>query len=347
MVTMQDVAEKAGVRKSTVSYVLNGKHKKARIADKTCERIKSIALELGYRRNELARSVAIGKSEVIAFVSNRAKTCEYIGEIIAGILDETTRQSYSLKIYHLQPDNSLNISEQIISNRVDGVIFYSNNSQLQIINEEMKKFDIPCATVNLASEATRVGVTTDDCQGVMDSVKHLTELGHERILYLSHNTFTQSEYIIEREAGYRIGMQESLGKSAPLRIERLPQNYPENKIVIEKILSEPINKRPSAIICINDMDAMELLRLAYQAGIKIPEELSIIGFADLEMAKYAIVPLTTVSQPFEKMGQITAKMLLEVIENRPTEKLPIKKLKLKTKLVVRQSTAPVNKLITI
>jgi DNA-binding LacI/PurR family transcriptional regulator len=339
MITMQDVAEKAGVRKATVSYVLNGKHKKARISDKTCERIKSIALELGYRRNELARSVAIGKSKVIAFVSNRAKTCEYIGEIMAGILDETTRQSYSLKIYHLQDDNSSNIAEQIISNRVDGVIFYSNNSQLQIIHKEMEKFNIPCAAVNLSSETTCIGVTTDDCQGVMDSVKHLAELGHHRILYLSHSTFTQSEYIIQREAGYRMGMHKYIGKSAPLRIERLPQNYAENKIMIEKILREPLAERPSAIICINDMDAMDLLRLAYQEGIKIPQDLSIIGFADLEMAKYAIVPLTTISQPFEAMGQNTAKMLLEVIENRPNEDFTIKNLKLKTELIVRQSTA--------
>jgi LacI family transcriptional regulator len=144
MVTMQDIAEKAGVNKGTVSYVLNGKHKQARIGPETCKRIKTIAKELGYRHNELARSVATGKSNVIAFVSLNTGSWEYTSKIMTGIIEEVTTQGFSLKVYHLSSRNPPDIAEQIVRQRVGGVIFHSSsNADFQIIHEEMKKKQYP------------------------------------------------------------------------------------------------------------------------------------------------------------------------------------------------------------
>ena len=341
MVTMQDIAEKAGVNKSTVSHVLNKKHVKARIGPKTCARIKSIADELGYRCNELARSVATGKSNVIAFVSCNTGSWEYTAKIMAGILEEITKQNYSLKVYHLSGKNSLNIAEQIIQQRADGVIFHSpKNTDFQTIQEEMKKNHIPCATANLTSKNACIGVTTDDFQGIKDAVKHLAELGHRRILYLSHRYLgIDTEYMTHRRDGYLAGMKEYIGKHVIPRNEFLSQIASEDKAVIKRILSEPVEQRPTAIVCINDNTAMEVLQMAYQIGIKIPEELSIIGFADLDMAKYAVVPLTTIAQPFEEMGRETANMLLAIVDNKTDDfSQRVDNRKLKVKLVVRQST---------
>jgi DNA-binding LacI/PurR family transcriptional regulator len=343
MITIQNIAERAGVNKGTVSYVLNGKHKKARIGAETCTRIKAIAKELGYRRNELARSVATGKSNVIAFVSCDTGFWEYVGKIMAGILEEITKQNFSLKVYHLSGKNSLDIAEQIIKQRADGVIFHSpDNTDFQLIHEEMKKHHIPCATTNLSSKTACIGVTTDDFHGIKEAVRHLVELGHQRILCFSHQySGHKAEYIAKRKAAYLAGLKEYIGKSAKPRIEVLPQNYSENKIIIESILNEPPEQRPTAIICISDADAMEVLQAAYQIGIRIPEELSVVGFADLEMAKYAMVPLTTIAQPFEQMGKETANMLLDIVKNKNAEMLSnVKNRKLKVNLVIRKSTAP-------
>jgi len=208
MVTMQDIATRAGVNKGTVSYILNGKHKQARIGDKICLQVKDIAKELGYQRNELARSVATGKSNVLAFVSCVDSSDEYTSRIMAGIVEELTEQKFALKVYHLSSDNSLDIAKQIISQRVVGVIFHAPlNSDFKIVQQTMKKNHIPCATTNLTSKHVDLGVTTDDTQGVEDSVKHLAELGHQRILYFSYQEDEHSEYVQHREAGYIAGMK--------------------------------------------------------------------------------------------------------------------------------------------
>ena len=341
MITMQDIAERVGVNKSTVSHVLNGKHKKARISPEVCVRIKSIARELGYRTNELARSVATGKSNAIAFVSCDIGVWEYVGKIMAGVLGELSKQKFSLKVYDLSGENSLDIAEKIIKQRVDGVIFHStNNTHFHIIHEEMKKHCIPCAITNLTSKSACIGVTTNDFQGMKDAVKHLADLGHQRILYFSHEDYIECpEYITQRREGYIAGMKENVGKSAILRIEILPITSPSQTDTIENVLIEPVEQRPTAIVCINDTAAMEVLQTAYQLGIKIPEELSVVGFADLEMAKYAMVPLTTIAQPFEEMGKETANMLIDVIKNKQTQNSNnIKNRKLKVKIVIRKST---------
>lgn len=345
MVTMQDIAEKAGVNKGTVSYVLNGKHKKARIGAETCARILAVAKELGYSRNELARSVATGKSNVIAFVSWNTGTCEYIGKIMSGILEEISMHGYSLKVYHMMGANSFEIAEKIIQQRADGVIFHaSENSDFKVIREEMKKNHIPCAVTNLTSRYSDVGVTTDDFQGTKDAVRHLTELGHKRILYISHESSVRNtEYIVNREAGYVAGMKEFVGDDAEIEIKKVKAGKFADNTVIKKLLSPKDKKRPNAIICINDTLAMELMQIAYSLGIKLPDELSLIGFADLEMAKYAIVPLTTVAQSFELMGRETAKMLLKIVQNKYCENSNIiKNKKLEVNLVVRNSTAPLH-----
>jgi DNA-binding LacI/PurR family transcriptional regulator len=345
MVTMQDIAEKAGVNKGTVSYVLNGKQKKARIGAETCARILAVAKELGYRRNELARSVATGKSNVIAFVSWNTGTCEYIGKIMSGILEEISMHGYSLKVYHMIGANSFEIAAKIIQQRADGVIFHaSENSDFKVIREEMKKNHIPCAVTNLTSRYSDVGVTTDDFQGTKDAVRHLAELGHRRILYISHKSSVRNtEYIVNREAGYIAGMKEFVGDNAEIEIKRVKAGKFADQVVLRELLFPKDKKRPTAIICINDTLAMELMQVAYFLGIKLPDELSLIGFADLEMAKFAVVPLTTIAQPFELMGRQTAKTLLEIIENKNiNDSSKIRNKKLEVNLVIRNSTVPLH-----
>ena len=198
----------------------------------------------------------------------------------------------------------------------------------------------------MTSRFSKVGVTTDDFQGTKDAVKHLAELGHKHISYISHKSVAgNAEYIINREAGYTAGMKEFIGDSAEIKIEKSKTGIFTDKEVFKSILDVSAEKRPTAFICINDTIAMELMQTAYQLGIKIPEEISIIGFADLEMAKYAVVPLTTIAQPFEKMGKETAKMLLDIAQSKHKDRLSnIKNRKLKAKLVIRESTAaPENK----
>jgi DNA-binding LacI/PurR family transcriptional regulator len=137
-------------------------------------------------------------------------------------------------------------------------------------------------------------------------------------------------------------MREYLGKSAMIRIESLPPVSTESEAtdIIENILNEPAGQRPTAIFCVSDAVAMEVLQAAYRTGMKVPEYLSLVGFADLEMARYAVIPLTTVAQPFERMGRETANMLIDAIKNKRGDILDkAENRKLAVSLVVRESTA--------
>lgn len=344
MVTIKDIAREAGVSHATVSCVLNGKAKQLRISDVASERIKAAADQLGYQRNEIARSMATGRNDVIAFVSCDTGAWEYTGKIMSGIVEEATRQSFAVKVYHLEHSTPENILKQLIEQRVAGVIFHSDrNIDLDFIRSEAAKKHIPCATVNLSSTSAGIGVTSDDFQGTREAVKYLAELGHRRIAYISNRL--RLEFTVSRENGFVAGMKEYVPRSGVMQIAYgISTDLDENLPVIRKLLSGSEDRRPTAVICYSDYIACNVLQTAYQMGIKVPEELSVIGFADLDVAKYATVPLTTVAQPFEQMGRETANMLIDAIKNKRADILDkVENRKLGVRLVVRKSTAPPNK----
>ncbi|MFA6567465.1 MAG: LacI family DNA-binding transcriptional regulator [Victivallales bacterium] len=344
MVTIQDIAQKLKISKTTVSLVLNNRGKELRIGENTRNLVEKVSQEMGYTRNEIARSMVTGRNDVIAFVSRDTGAWEYTGKIMSGIMEEATRQRFAVKVYHLAHSTPDNITRQLMEQRVAGIIFHSEkNIDFDFIRNEAGKKHIPCATVNLSSTATGIGVTSDDFQGAKDVVKYLSGLGHRRIVHFSHQCIGKKpEYIRQRQKGYVAGMREYLGKSAMIRIESLPPVSTESEAtdIIENILNEPAGQRPTAIFCVSDAVAMEVLQAAYRTGMKVPEYLSLVGFADLEMARYAVIPLTTVAQPFERMGRETANMLIDAIKNKRGDILDkAENRKLAVSLVVRESTA--------
>lgn len=344
MVTIKDIAREAGVSHATVSCVLNGKAKQLRISDVASERIKAAAEHLGYQRNEIARSMVTGRNDVIAFISCDTGAWEYTGKIMSGIVEEATRQSFAVKVYHLAHSNPDNIIRQLVEQRVAGVIFHSDRSiDLDFIRSEAAKKHIPCATVNLSSTSAGIGVTSDDFQGTREAVKYLAGLGHRRIAYISNRL--RLEFTVNRENGFVTGMKEYVPHSGIMQIAYgVTTDYDENLPAIRELLAGSGDKRPTAVICYSDYIACNVLQAVYQMGIKVPEELSVIGFADLDVAKYAAVPLTTVAQPFEQMGRETANMLIETIKNKRVDILDkTENRKLAVKLIVRKSTAPPQK----
>ena len=342
MVTIKDIAREAGVSHATVSCVLNGKAKQLRISDVASERIKAAADQLGYQRNEIARSMATGRNDVIAFVSCDTGAWEYTGKIMSGIVEEATRQNFAVKVYNLAHSAHDNILRQLIEQRIAGVIFHSSQEiDFDLIRHEADKKNIPSATVNLSNATAGIGVTSDDFQGVKDAVKHLTGLGHCRIAYISDKS--RLEFAVNRENGFMAGMKEYVPSVGNLQIAYgvSTEDDDENQPVIRNILLKSKDKRPTAIICCTDYIACNVLQVACQMGIKVPKDISVIGFADLEVAKYAVVPLTTVAQPFEQMGRETANMLIETIKNKRIGILDkAENRKLEVALVIRKSTAP-------
>ena len=310
----------------------------------TRERIRLTSQELGYFRNEIARSMATGRNDVIAFVSCDTGTWEYAGKIMSGIMEEATRQNFAVKVYHLAHSTPDDIVRQLVEQRVAGIIFHSDKGiDFDFIRNEAGEKHIPYASVNLSSASAGIGVTTDDFQGTKETVKYLAGLGHRRISYISNKS--RLEFTVNRENGFIAGMKEHVSDSGKHQIVYGDiNNNDENLKIIKKLLSKSGDKRPSAIVCYSDYIACDVLQIAYQMGIRVPEELSVVGFADLDFARFAVVPLTTVAQPFEEMGRETANMLIDAIKNKRSDILEKpENRKLEVKLVIRKSTAALKK----
>lgn len=325
MVTIKDIARAAGVTHATVSYVLNGKSRQARIGEGTRERIQALADEMGYQRNELARSMVTGRNEVLAFVAMNVGTWEHTGRILSGVMKEATGRGFALKVFQLgDADEREDIVRQLVSQRVAGVIFHFNrHDAFAVVQEKMVRRGIPCATVNLSNVGGGVGVTSDDFQGIEDIVGYLVGLGHRRLAYFGKRIDT--EYSENRRNGYLSGARKYLPGSEPALAEDIDRLFAG---------------MPSGVVCVGDSAACDVLRAAWRKGIKVPEELSIAGFGDLGVAKNAVVPLTTLAQPFERMGREAAAALLDTIEGtRRGVRGGSENRKLPVSLVVRDSTA--------
>lgn len=339
MITLKDIAARTGINTGSISHVLNNHPKAMVLKAETREKIHRCAREMGYVRNEIARSMVTGRNDVIAFVSSNIGTVEYTGKIMSGIMEEASRQSFAVKVYHLEHNTQDNITRQLVEQCVAGIIFYSSaRIAFDLIWNEAKKKHIPCASVNLCCSGAGIGITSDDFQGIKEAVKHLAGLGHRRISYISNKP--NLEYIVNREDGFIAGMKEYVsGYSTPQIVYGDAIDNDEKLKIFGSLLSGNRDKRPTAIICYSDYTACDVLQVAYQMGIKVPEDLSVVGFADLDFARYAVVPLTTVAQPLAEMGRETTNVLIDEIKNKRPDIGKVENRKLEVRLVVRKSTA--------
>ena len=332
MITLKDIAAKTGINKGSISCVLNNHPKAMELKAETRERIRLCAREMGYFRNEMAHSIATSRGKGIAFIAADMGQAAYTGKIQEGVFEEASERGYAVYFYHLTAGNEQEIIRKIREWRISGAVFHvADLSLTTVISHELNRHSIPFGTVNLGNDCQAgIGVTTDDFQGAVDVVEHLAGLGHRRI---AHLTMTGNiGFAVNRRNGYLEGMKQFAAGARPRIIET-----DDCKDTCRKLLAEPESQRPTAVFCVMDTLAMELMKEAIHFNVKIPEDLSIVGFGNLDMAEYAAVPLTTVAQPFKKMGQLTVAKIIDTIENPDFTKKSIT-MKLKTKIIVREST---------
>lgn len=334
MVTLKDIAVKTGINIGSISHVLNDHPKAMELKAETREKIRRCAGELGYLRNEMAHSIATGKARGIAFIATDIGLASYTGRIQEGVFEGASERGYAVYFYHLAPGNQQMILRRLREWRVSGAVFHVPELESAgLMIKEMKRNHIPFGTVNLGNEGEhRIGVTTDDFQGAVDAVEHLAGLGHRRIAHLTVNG--NVEFTVNRRNGYLEGMKRFAAGTPPRIVESAADDCRE---ACRELLEVPAEQRPTAVFCAMDTTAAKLMNAAIRLKVKIPEELSVAGFGDLDMAEYAAIPLTTVAQPFKEMGRLTVAKVIDAIENPDSTGKPVN-LKLKTKLIIREST---------
>lgn len=331
MVTIKEVAQAAGVSPSTVSRALNDS---PLIREETKARIRRIAAELGYERNELARGLVKGVSGVIGLVVPDIAN-PFFAEITKGVGEVAHQRGYGLILCSTEGDRAKEESYLGIlrRKRVDGLILASVTVDDPHL-VELKRAGLPFVLVSRLSR-TVAGpyVITDDKRGARLAVEHLISLGHERIGFIGGPEDVQSSRD-RREAfadtlsehGLRLrtdwacfaDFSQRAGRAAALRI-----------------LSQ--KQRPTAIFAANDVIALGVMEAAGELGLGIPEDLSLVGYDDIVYASLPRVQLTTVAQPTLEMGRIAASYILDVAAGL---RIPRLRKVLAPRLIVRASTAP-------
>lgn len=332
MISMDDIAEKAGVSRSTVSLVLNRRQASVRISEATSRRILSAAADLGYRPNEMARAVATGKNHVIGFLTFHPAV-EFVAAMLAGALEEADTQGYLVKVMRLGSDQDANhrIIQRCVESRLAGVVAIYLPADLQA---ELARYDIPIAHLDSSSEGSKgVHVLSEDRGGSALAVDHLVSLGHRRIAFLGGESGLTTSRL--REEGYLQGMSTHGLEVRPQDIRYAGWEPEGTMAAVREILTAP-DSAPTAIFCTSDFIAMATLRAIRSLKLRVPEDISVVGFADLSLARYADPPLTTVAQPFAEMGRVAVRGLLT--EGDPETSSSDSDQTLPTTLIVREST---------
>ena len=351
MLTMSDVARKAGVSRSAVSLVLNQRGDEVGIAEATRQRILDAARELGYRPNALARSVALGQSRMIGYLVSDPRYEPYWNTIV-GALSEVEQQGFTLKLLSVSRATLSERVRQCAELRLGGLVVRVDGDK-SLIFEEANRAKIPVVAVDEGvPQPFGIRVASDDGPGIRSAVEHLTQLGHCKIGFISsgfpqlHHTAgdigTTREQLFRQEMAAR-GLelpegyvtQEAMSVYGP---EAEPTIHSASaQAATQALLSHPAG-RPSAIVCWRDEAAMVAIRECRRQGLRVPEDISVVGFSDISAARLCDPPLSTVKMPWESIGRLAIQQLAQRIDEE-FHPSPITHL-VPTTFVARKSSGP-------
>ena len=332
-VTIKDVAEAAGVSTATVSRVFA--EPQGRVSSATRRRVSRAAQELGYKPHRGARALARQRSDLIG-VLLLGFGAGFVGEVMDGLAEaahhsgrETVFASYGTRGY----DGLRRALDHLQEMRAEGIVFYPSTSlpiDDKLLVAELKR--TPTVLVDMAVEGLDLPlVTSDDASGISQAVSHLLSLGHERIAHLAGPSWTSTG--ATRLRAFKETMAEH-GLQVPEELI-VPHDFSYGRAVIAAQRLLQASPLPTAVIAVDDKSAAALLEVARHSGLRVPDDLSVIGFSDTFLCQTWHPPLTTVRQPKEDLGKEAVRLLAALIEgdesvDRGVHLLP-------TQLVVRGS----------
>lgn len=326
--SITDIARAAGVAPSTVSRALRDH---PRISPGRRAAIRALAQQLGYLPSQAARSLATGQTRTLGVVVTDV-TDPFVAEVMKGSEEASRRAGYSLLFVASLRDPRLEVegARLLLGRQVDGMIIISSRAAAQCA-DLLSARGLPLVLVNNELRTGQAhSVCTDNQGGVRRAVEHLHQLGHARIAFVAGPEGGRSS--LERREGY-------LRALAELDLPRVPAYLVEGNGLLEdgpRALAAllALEVPPTAVVCYNDLTAIGLLSAAADRGIRVPSNLSVVGYDNIPLSAYTVPPLTTVEQPKQALGQQAVETCLRVLagETVPTVVMP-------AALVVRGSTA--------
>lgn len=327
--SVKDVAALAGVSSSTVSNYLNHPHV---LGEASRERVRAAIAQLGYVPNESARQLRAGSSKALALILLDA-WLPYFHDLSRGVEDVTREGGWSLFFSNSNRDSAQerrNI-EMFEAHRVQGIVIYPLDDVVPQL-ERLADRGIRSVVVGPIQPSSKVAsVLFDDVGGGRLAGEHLLSIGRRRIVFLGSPTVSQSN---DRLRGLREAVA---GSDASITVLDVPHLITEDGLrVAEQIVAMAPEDRPDAVFAANDMVAIGALTQFLRHGIRVPDDIALVGFDDVDQAHQGVVPLTSVRQPGYAIGRAAGAALLQQLADPmapPPAPTPFS-----AELVVREST---------
>lgn len=338
MTTIKDVAKLAGVSPSTVSRVIADNR---RISPATKERVKKLMTELDYHPNMIARSLIKRTSHTLGLILSRstdsAFSNPFFSEIIRGISAVTQSYHYSLMLATAEDyaKEAKQCLRMVTEKRVDGILLLASRVNDELIPELIKN-NYPFVVVGRAPEINKCySVNNDNIRAAYSAVRHLFNLGHQRIALLNG----PEEYIFcqDRYEGYRFAFREFGIENDPLLVKKGCFSQDDGYRLTLELLN--LSLPPTAIFAVDDLMALGAYKAIKEKKLRIPDDIAVVGFNDDPLASVIEPNLTTVRIPIYEMGVAASTMIIDLLQNQ--EVFPAQKI-LSSELIIRDSCGPKN-----
>ena len=329
--SLRDIAKHAGVSVGTASNVLN---RPGLVAPETVKRVQQVMEELGYIPNGYVKQMSVGHSRTLGLVVPNVFN-PFFAEVARGVEDAAAKKNYAVFICNTDesPDREERFMGVLVEQLVKGVLITPTSmkpAHIKTLKERGISVGLLSAPRKSSSECS---VTVNDVFGAEIAIEHLVELGHQHIAWVCGPESIPQ--VIDRTKGVAIA-----AKHHKIQVDtvRSPSMKFDGGIqAAEEILA--MNPRPTGIFCANDLLALGLMRSLLAAGVKIPEEISIIGYDDIEFALTAPVPLSSIIQPAYQLGYTATQLLLSECESIETH--AHQDVRFQPEIIARASTGPV------
>jgi alanine racemase len=336
-VGIADVAREAGVSKAAVSFAFN---KPDRLSAQTATRIRDVAARMGYRPHPVARMLSAGQTTTIGILSPQALGQVFANPFFAlfaeGVASVTEERGFGLLF--ISPLHG-SLARALDRATVDGVVALGLDERHPEMGS-IRHAGLPAVVVDAPAWPGHRAILIDDEGGARQAATHLLGLGHRDLLVMGVEPAVGEDpdggVAGRRLTGYRSAFAAAGVDVPPERIVRPPATIEGGEAAFVRVWSR--GERPTGVLCMSDAAAAGVLVAARRLGVRVPEELSIVGFDDLPLTRFTDPPLTTVHQPVRRKGEAAASMLLEALRRPPGDDQE-RILVLETRLVVRRSTA--------
>jgi DNA-binding LacI/PurR family transcriptional regulator len=332
--TLKHIAQKAGVSVTTVSRILNGRESGLPIREETRQHVLAAALELGYRPNLLARGLRGSNSSLLGVII-RDLSEPFFSQIVKGINAAAIQRRNRLFLGHVerQPDTTIDYGSMFEQSHADGILIVGDMQDDALAVQYLTEHHhYVVGVTDRTHRRAFPGVYTDSAVGTRLVLDYLWGLGHRRILCVADPSISDGtlrvaayeQFMRERHAQRHIGV---------LLTERSPEGGLQ---VGQRLFAQP--DPPTAIFAATDTIAIGLIQAAFEARVTVPGRVSIVGYDDIDMARFTVPPLTTISQSGFTMGFTATNLLLDMIEQQASA-ADIADIVLPCALVVRRSAS--------